>query len=397
MRLILLIVCALLLFQCQSEKKRDKLFTITGTIQGVTTKELVLFYVDSLDQRIADTLSIIDGKFEFKGHINNPQRVSLSGNVKEISYDNPNVARFYLGYDDVFLNLVEDKFNKTKVKGSSIQDNYVSFLKENEILQEQMTLVYNEKMSLYKKILQGDNTDANKNKYNDLNIQHEILLDSMMSKQLNYVNNNLASYISLDILKLYQTDMEKEVFGTYFKNFEDEIKESFQAKKIVEFLQSDEIPQNYKLADVGTLAPLFEAETYLGDKINLVEFRGKYVLLDFWATWCAPCLKNNPELKRLYKKFKPYGFDIVGVSLDIDKKAWKAKIKEEELVWHQIFTGTENQMIKSPIINDYSIGPIPAYVLIDKNGFIIGRYLSADLSNNKTMKDLENDLNKLFL
>lgn len=397
MKLIRFIVCALFLFQCQSEKKRDKLFTISGTIEGATTKELVLFYVDSLDQRVADTLSIIGGKFKFNGHINNPQRVSLSGNVKEINYDNPNIARFYIGNDDVFLNLVEDKFNKTSVKGSSIQDNYARLLNENEILQEQITLVYNNKMNLHKKILQGDNTGVNKNNYNDLDIQHEILLDSIMKNQLSYVSNNLNSFISLDILKRYNKNLDKEVFRTYFNKLNPQIKESFQAKKIVEFLNSEEIPQNNKSAEVGILAPLFEFETYRGDSIRLEQFRGKYVLLDFWATWCAPCLKNNPELKRLYKKFKPHGFDIIGVSLDIDKTAWEVKIKEEELTWHQIFTGRENNMIKSPIINDYRIGPIPAYILIDKDGFIIGRYLSADLSKYKTMKDLENDLIKLLL
>lgn len=137
---------------------------------------------------------------------------------------------------------------------------------------------------------------------------------------------------------------------------------------------------------IGKQALEFSQKNPEGKSINLSDFKGKYLLLDFWASWCIPCRKENPNLLKVYKKYHQKGFEILAVSLDYDKTDWVKAIKEDGLIWQHVsdLSGWKNKVSKKL----YKISSIPSNYLIDPEGVIIEK----NLKGNK----LTSVLNKLF-
>ena len=121
---------------------------------------------------------------------------------------------------------------------------------------------------------------------------------------------------------------------------------------------------------VAQVVPDFSAADLDGKPISLQDYRGKVVLLDFWAVWCGPCLGEMPNVKRVYNTYKDQGFDIIGVSLDTDEARLRNYLKKNNILWRQIFSG---QKWNSPLAKQYHIRSIPAPWLIDKDGTLISR------------------------
>lgn len=130
--------------------------------------------------------------------------------------------------------------------------------------------------------------------------------------------------------------------------------------------------------NIGDKAPEIRLPDPKGDTITLSSFRGKVVLIDFWGSWCAPCVKEQPELAAIYKKYKNSsfnngnGFEIFGVSLDNKKKSWQAIIKRFNINWVQV---SDLLFWTSPVAKDYNIQELPYNVLIDGNGVILSTNL----------------------
>ena len=123
---------------------------------------------------------------------------------------------------------------------------------------------------------------------------------------------------------------------------------------------------------IGSEAPLFTAETPDGEQLALESLRGKIVLLDFWASWCGPCRKENPNVVRVYEKYRAQGFEILGVSLDRTKAAWVGAIEKDGLEWLHV---SDLKGWKSEYSNLYGVRSIPHTVLLDREGRIIARNL----------------------
>ncbi len=121
---------------------------------------------------------------------------------------------------------------------------------------------------------------------------------------------------------------------------------------------------------VGKVVPDFSATDLDGKPISLQQYRGKVILLDFWAIWCGPCLAEMPNVKSVYDTYKDEGFDIIGVNLDTDETRLRNYLKENNIPWRQIFSG---QKWRSPLAQKYHIRSIPALWLIDRDGTLISR------------------------
>lgn len=119
---------------------------------------------------------------------------------------------------------------------------------------------------------------------------------------------------------------------------------------------------------VGKPMPDFSATDLEGTPISLKQYRGKVVLLDFWAVWCGPCIAEMPNLKRVYNAYKEEGFDIIGISLDTDESKFREYLKENEIPWRQVFSG---KGWKSPLAQQYAVRAIPAPWLIGRDGTLI--------------------------
>lgn len=162
----------------------------------------------------------------------------------------------------------------------------------------------------------------------------------------------------------------------------------YAAKYIAKYKDSSngEIAQmDYELKRSGTSTPGFEAPDLVGmtpdsQSYSLSKMRGKLVLIDFWASWCGPCRRENPNVVANYNKYKDKGFDILGVSLDKEPNAWKKAIKDDGLPWHHISDLKGWQSSHAAL---YSVTSIPQTVLVDKDGKILARNIRGEQLGQK--------------
>ncbi len=132
---------------------------------------------------------------------------------------------------------------------------------------------------------------------------------------------------------------------------------------------------------VGEVAPQFTATDTLGHKISISDFKGKYVILDFWASWCGDCRREIPMLKELYKevhqkKIKGVPMQWLSMSFDVKEEAWKDLLRKEQFPWPQISNLKTTR--EDPTFNDYRLHWIPAFLILDPQGKVAGTAITAE-------------------
>ncbi|AMR33263.1 hypothetical protein A0256_18475 [Mucilaginibacter sp. PAMC 26640] len=218
--------------------------------------------------------------------------------------------------------------------------------------------------------------------------------DSLLKIYMPVFQKNIADY-STEILK-FINDNKKSLTGFYaatsldqFKYeqqlvaYADEIKDNFKDNPAVQtFIRQMEL---VKPISVGHKAPEFTAKSIDDKDVKLSDYKGKYVMIDFWASWCAPCRQENPNVVKQYAAFHNKGFEILGVSLDTEKKDWAGAIKADGLKWTHV---SDLQRFEGPTERLYHIEAIPSNFLVDPSGNIVAK--------NITGADLETFLKKTF-
>jgi len=167
--------------------------------------------------------------------------------------------------------------------------------------------------------------------------------------------------------------------------------QSLIAKLSSDLQQTDEIIEIRKQAEEnekfmkGVKAPDFAQADTNGNVVTLSSLQGKYVLIDFWASWCKPCRAQNPSLVRLYQKYRDNGFTILGVSLDSKKEPWLKAIEKDKLEWHHV---SDLQFWNNAVAKQYKISHVPQNYLLNSEGVIIGKNLGEDELDELLQKEL---------
>jgi len=349
-----------------NQKKPANNFTIKGTINGAAQQKLYVEAPSDLGMiKVAETLISPSGIF------------NLEGNIPSIGYyllrvgENPQnaIPVTLVPGDELKINCNASNFgtepNASGTKWSSSMNDYLRLMKQFQLEQENLKAkegsVSIEELTIqFLKI---------KNKL-DATVQTKIL-DSPSNPFNIVMTGSLFPSSSFDNWDLNNLKILKVVAQAFEESYpKTTVAETFRRQ--VEDIENA-YTQYYENKNGTIQSPEISLNTPEGKTVKLSELRGKIVLIDFWASWCVPCRKENPTLVRLYNKYKNKEFTILSVSLDEDINAWKNAILTDGLVWPNHVSdllGWESSMI-----NLYSIEAIPHTILVNKEGKIIGKDL----------------------
>lgn len=196
-------------------------------------------------------------------------------------------------------------------------------------------------------------------------IRQKADFETLRLKQL--ITANPGNPASVYLLGMLSTDKDPGFFTAQLDKLMaqfPQLEEARQLKK--EFLAQSAIKNALKK---GSVIPHFAYNDPSGNPVDLNSFKGKYVLIDFWASWCGPCRKAIPEVKALYKMYKESGFEVLSVSVDTDNAAWRKAMAEEDMPWSQVLSPDKNKTMDTFMI----IG-IPTLYLVDREGKIVEKY-----------------------
>lgn len=364
MRISYLLLCMLALFTaCTGEKNQKSIneFTLTGKFVDAVNdgKQVYLQIKDAKtgEYLSIDTTTVANGSFAFSGINDNPE-------IRFVSSENMSKPALFVAEQGAVEMLI-DSASVSTIKGTILNDKYQGYVDARSSFSNKM-----KEISQLSRDAEENNTITP-----EYLAELEISFDSVYNDSKLYVfsfvkenvNNVVGEYVFLD----RGVSFDEKQLGELIPQMNNTLKENPNFSKIERryvALKSTNVGQNYVN---------LTGNTPDGKEISLSDFVGKnkYVLVDFWASWCPPCRSEMPKVVSLYNQYKDKGFEIVGVSLDDEADKWKKGIKDLNITWAQM---SDLKGWDSDLSNAYAINSIPHMVLIDKDGKIIARGFSVE-------------------
>lgn len=363
-------ISIIVLFSSSMMAQSSYNYNISGN--AINAKEGAYIYLHHKwnNKDITDSAKIKGGKFNFsgKGYEPNMFWLNLSNNINF----QPNLI-FFVDGGKTTIDVNLDSLAFGKVSGGPTQADYLeysSFMKTFSQKQQLMVKEYNE--ARYK----GDAGTMNK-----ISGEYQVLEQDFKSTIYNFVKSKPKSAVSG--YAIYFNYQGNNVVAEELEGLVNLLDKKFLDTKYGQLAQ--EKLKQLRGTMIGYPAIEFSQANPDGKQIKLSDFKGKYVLVDFWASWCGPCRAENPNVVMAYQKYKDKNFTVFGVSLDSNKDAWLKAVQKDNLTWPQVsdLKGWGNDVAKL-----YGITSIPQNLLLDKDGKIIAKNLRG--------ADLEAKLEEIF-
>ncbi|NML22310.1 AhpC/TSA family protein [Pseudoflavitalea sp. G-6-1-2] len=341
-------------FACQQPVEKKAKASLDADITGL--KDSVV-YISGLQDNAekSDTVKVTNGKFHWEGNVTDPRKVYINTSERYMELFMENAPVQIKGtYDSLYY---------AKVTGSAAQDEFVAF---DESLKDLNDPMY----ALFPKLHEA--------KDEQVKAALETRIDSFRTarreRTKDYIRKHPASAVSVALIEDMAVIGEFAPLDSLYKVLDATAQQTYTGKKLAQRLEV------LKRSAIGQPIKDFTQNDKNGNPVKISSFKGKYILVDFWASWCGPCRAENPNVLLAYNKYKGKGFDVLGISLDDKEDKWKEAIEKDGMPWTQI---SDLKGYRNEIAEYYGIQAIPSTMLLDANGVIIAKDLRGTALHNK--------------
>lgn len=316
-------------------------YVINGNVSDVPDGTMLYLRLVGPPNKDIDSTRIENGRFRFTGnHEGTPEwaLISIKGAFTPI-------CDFYLENGDI--NISGQRF-MSKASGTETNRQYTFYV---DSINSMHNAVYGLRTNI---AVNNDNPATVDSLKAQLKDTEALLLD----KEVKFVQDYPDSPVSLRIVEYISRNASSDDVNRYVSFLSDTQQASPEAKSLLDYAIRKKKTEN------GAVAPQFTLKDINGNTVSLSDYKGKYILIDFWASWCSPCRASFPKVKGIYEKYAGDRFDILGVSLDRSDKAWRKAVAEEDCPWIQVVDA------EGTVGKDYAISTIPRMILISPDGRI---------------------------
>lgn len=367
-------------------QSKGKPFQLNGSISNGKVDTAIIAYTNAEGKYVHESSLIKNNKFVFKGTINEPAIASIVfrskgqvviENAKEREKDvrifmDPAVMKVAVNLNDLAHPVMQG--SKTQKEYEAYEASIEPVNQKIKELQKQLAV---EKDSVAKKAIKSAiNTCSAKT--TDLTFE--------------FIAKHPDSYVSVYQLAFYGQlkpfDTTKKVFAS--------LSPAVQQTRIGTMIHKQIVAIEASLPgkEVGN----FTSTDINGSTLSLADFKGKYLIIDFWASWCVPCRKSHPHLRAIYDKYKSQGLDIIGVADDdVRPQIWKKAVAQDSIgIWHHILSGTDQDKkmkgIENPddLMERFGVTGLPTKFIVDPNGKILAKFIGDDAEG------IDSELKKIF-
>ena len=369
MKLIAIIISWLTIVGCQA--KSDG-FIIKGELEGAPENEWI-FLTDAKQRVYYDSVQIKKGRFEFRGKLDSPElrNIVFYKDPAQRVYGWANILRFpvYLDNSEVHIAIpfaeMPSKLDKKtpaslRVEGSATHDLFATYIQQVEPLNLKYEEVFDRYCQVYyrKKGSEEDMVKCVK--------EMDAIRDSIYYRGVDFIREHGDSPVALYVVG----NLAVERYGRadarkILEFFPPQVRASEAGKQVEDVLAGKPLYINDAMPDF-TVLDVDLQERKLSEYVK----KGRYTLVEFWASWCGPCRHDIPHLKETYKRFHDKGFDIVSVSIDDDTAKWQKALKEERMAWTQV-CGAKGQKFDKECVQMFGVSGVPSGFLIDPDGKVV--------------------------
>lgn len=340
-------------------------FSIAGTVTGNAPAKYYLQYGNGA-KRITDSAIVKNGSFSFTGTLTQPAPSILSAVLTNNMSGNKNEqAYLFLEPAAMTIHVQNGDLSTIVLKGSVTNEENVQLEKAKETATAQ-----------YKPLLEALRNEKDHDKAGAIREQLApyFNINSQLSRK--FIREHHNSFLSLYLMRFEIGNMTLDSAKYYYNSL------SAALQKNKDGLEMAKEIKKLEAGSPGSIAFNFSKPDINGQPLSLSDFKGKYVLLDFWASWCVPCRAGNPHLLELYKQYKDKGFEVISVS-DDDRNhdAWRKAVEKDGIgVWKHVLRGLDmNRRLKNEpnpedVSEHFGIHSLPTQILVDPKGVIIARY-----------------------